>query len=69
MINFGEVSRKISKILKKGATISWEGEPIVAFQEIKNDFKNALVLRTPNYEKPIHIFSFASFHTITVVLL
>ena len=56
-------------MLKKGVTISWEGEPIVSFQEIKNVIKNAPILRTPNYGKPMHIFSFASFHTIAAVLL
>ncbi len=27
------------------------------------------MLRTPNYTKPMHIFSFSSFHTLPVVLL
>lgn len=67
--NFPEISRPISKMLKKGAMISWEGEPLVAFQEIKDAIKNAPVLRTPYYAKPMHIFSFSSFHTIATVLL
>ena len=29
--NFAEVSRPISKMLKKGATINWEGEPTIVF--------------------------------------
>ena len=69
MINFAEVSRPISKILKKGAIINWEGEPSIAFQEMKSAIKNAPVLRTSDYEKHMHIFSFASFHTIATVLL
>lgn len=56
-------------MLKKGATINWEGEPNIAFQEIKNAIKNAPVLRTLDYEKPMHIFSFAPFHTIAAILL
>ena len=56
-------------MLKKGAIISWEGESSISFQEIKSAIKNALVLKTPYYGKPMHIFSFASFHTIAVVLL
>lgn len=31
--------------------------------------KNALVLRTPDYANPMHMFSFAFFHTIEIVLL
>ena len=56
-------------MLKKGASINWEGEPTDAFQEIKTTIKNTPVLRTPDYGKPMHIFSFASFHTIVVILL
>lgn len=67
--NFAEISRPISKMLKKGAKINCEGDPSTAFQEIKHAIKNAPVLRTPNYEKPMHIFSFASFHTVAAVLL
>lgn len=56
-------------MLRKGETISWEGEPTIAFQEIKNAINNVLVLRTPNYKKTMHIFSFTSFQTIAIVLL
>lgn len=64
-----QISRPISKIIKKGAIINWEGEPSISFHEIKDAIKNALVLRTPYYTKPLDIFSFTSFHTIVVVLL
>ena len=67
--NFAEISRPISKMMKKGAKVNWEGEPSIAFKEIKEAIKNAPVLRTPDYTKPMHIFSFASFHTIATVLL
>ena len=67
--NFAEISRPISKMLKKGAIIDWKGEPSQAFQDIKIAIKNAPVLRTPDYTKPMHIFSFASFHTVAAVLL
>ena len=66
---FAEISRPISKMLKKGAKIKWDGEPSVAFQEIKEAIKNALVLRTPNYGKPMHIFSFSSFHSVATIIL
>lgn len=36
---FVEISRPISKMLKKGAVIRWEGEPSVSFQEIKDAIK------------------------------
>ena len=56
-------------MLRKGEEAKWDGEPSKAFDEIKEAIKNALVLRTPDYTKPIHTFSFSSFHTDTIVLL
>lgn len=56
-------------MLKKGVVINWDGEPSEAFQEIKIAIKNAPILRTLDYTKPMHIFSFVSFHTVARVLL
>ena len=56
-------------MLKKGAIIDRNGEPSQAFQDIKIAIKNTPVLRTPDYTKPMHIFSFASFRTVAAVLL
>ena len=67
--NFSKINRPISKMLKKGALIDWNGEPSQAFQDIKTTIKNAPVSRTPNYTKSMHIFSFASFHVVAAVLL
>ena len=56
-------------MLKKGLEIKWDGDPSVAFHKIKQAIKDASILRVPYYGKPMHIFLFASFHTIVVVLL
>ena len=56
-------------MLKKGSKIKWDGDPSVAFHKIKHTIKDATILRVPNYGKPMHIFSFASFHTIISILL
>ena len=56
-------------MLKKGEEVKWDEEPSKAFQEIKEAIKNAPILRAPDYAKPMHIFSFASFHTVATVLL
>ena len=56
-------------MLKKGSEIKWGDEPSNAFQKIKQAIKDALVLRAPDYDKPMHIFSFASYHTVVAVLL
>lgn len=67
MKNFAKISRPILRMLKKGSKIKWDGEPSSAFQKIKQAIKDASVLRAPNYDKPMHTFLFASFHTIVVV--
>lgn len=35
--NFAKKTRPISKMLKKGANIRWDGDPLVAFQNIKEE--------------------------------
>ena len=50
MTNFAEISRPISKMLKKGSEIKWDGEPSVAFHKIKQAIKDAPILREPNYD-------------------
>ena len=56
-------------MLKKGSEIKWDGEPSTAFHKIKQAIKDAPILRAPNYDKPMHIFSFASFHIVSAILL
>ena len=53
-------------MLKKGSKIKWDGEPSSAIKQV---VKDAPILRKPKYNKKMHIFSFDSFHTISVVLL
>ena len=56
-------------MLRKGSEIKWDGEPMITFHKIKQAIKDAPILRAPNYDKPMHIFSFTSFHTIAAMLL
>ena len=55
--------------MKKNFEIKWDGEPTNTFQNIKQAIKYAPILRAPDYYKPMHVFSFASFRTIAIVLL
>ena len=59
--NFVEISRPISRMLKKGSEIKWDGEPDTAFHKIKQAIKDAPVLRAPDYNIPMHIFFFCLF--------
>ena len=66
---FSEITRPISSMLKKGSKVEWNEKALKVFADIKKEIKEAPVLKSPDYNKPMHIFSFASFHTIDVVLL
>ena len=69
MTNFVEINRPISRMLKKGSKIKLHGEPNTALHKIKKAIKDAPILRAPNYDKPMNIFSFSSFHIVDAVLL
>lgn len=56
-------------MLKKGAEIKWTNEALEAFVNIKRPLKEAPILKSPDFSKPFQVFSFASFHTIVVVML
>ena len=56
-------------MLKKGEEVKWDSEPSKTFQETKEIIRNVPILGTPDYTKPMHIFSFSSFHTVVAVLL
>ena len=54
---------------KKGNEIKWSQEARSSFVQIKKFLVEALVLVIPGYTKDFLVFSFASKHTIVVVLL
>ena len=67
--NFVKITRPISSMLKKVSKVEWNEESLKAFAEIKKTIKEAPILESPDYNKPMKIFSFASFHTIAAMLL
>jgi hypothetical protein len=56
-------------MLKKNHEVKWTPEAREYFQIIKEALGESPVLVSPNYDKDFFIFSFASEHTIVVVLL
>jgi hypothetical protein len=67
--NFVELVKLITDMLKKDSEIKWTVEAKVSFERIKKSISEASVLASPDYTKEFQIFSFASEHTITTVLL
>jgi hypothetical protein len=56
-------------MLKKDSKVKWTVEARQAFEEIKMALTRTLVLTSPKFDIDFIIFSFASEHTIVVVLL
>jgi hypothetical protein len=56
-------------MLKKDSEIKWTVEAKASFERVKKSISEAPVLASPDYTKEFQIFSFASEHTIAVVLL
>jgi hypothetical protein len=67
--NFVEIVKLIIDMLKKDNKIKWTNEDKEYFEGIKKVKGEAPVLASPDYMKKFLIFSFASEHTIAVVLL
>ena len=67
--NFAEIVKLITDMLKKDSEVKWTIQAKVSFQRIKRVTSEAPVLASPDYTKEFLIFSFASEHTITAVLL
>ena len=56
-------------MLKKDSRVNWTTKARASFAHIKKVISEAPVLASPDYLKDFLIFSFASEHTIVVVLL
>eukprot|EP00253_Pinus_taeda_P015826 PITA_15826 len=67
--NLAELIRLLRNMLKKDAKVKWSLETKQAFENIKTALTQTPVLTIPQFDKDFIIFSFASEHTIVVVLL
>jgi hypothetical protein len=67
--NFAEIVKLITDMLRKNSEVKWTTEAKASFDHIKKVISEAPVLASPDYLKEFFIFSFASEHTLAVVLL
>jgi len=67
--NLAELIRLLNNMLKKDSKVKWTMEAKQAFEDIKTALTKTPVLTSPKFDKDFIIFSFASQHTIAVVLL
>ena len=61
--------RTVTEMLRKGSEVRWSPVAKGSFEDTKNALTKAAVLISPNFDKQFSIYSFASEHTISGVLL
>jgi hypothetical protein len=69
ILNLAEIIKHITSMLMKGNEIKWNPEARRLFEDIKVVLTKAPILANPDFTKDFILFSFASEHTITGVLL
>jgi hypothetical protein len=69
VVNFVELVKHITTMLKKENEVKWTTEPRESFNQINKSLTEAPVLISPNYSKDFLIFSFSSFDTMAFFLL
>jgi hypothetical protein len=67
--NLAELLGNITNMLLKYTKIKWNTEAKQSIEQVKHVLTQAPVLISPNYTKDLYLFSFASEHTIGMVLL
>jgi hypothetical protein len=67
--NFTKMVNHITNKMKKDHEVKWTTEAKISFQQTMIVLGEFVVLTSPNYNKELLIFSFASIHTIVVVFL
>jgi len=67
--NLVEHLKEMTNILKKDSQVKWTNEAIKSFNLVKLALSSAPILVSPDYTQDFILFSFASEHTMAVVLL
>ena len=67
--NLAEHLREITNMLKKDSVVKWTEEAIKSFNLVKLALSSAPILISPDYSQDFILFSFASDHTMAVVLM
>ncbi len=67
--NLAEHLREITSMLKKESQVKWTEEAVKSFNLVKLALSSAPILIGPDYTQDFILFSFASEHTLAVVLM
>ena len=66
--DFVEIVKPLQKMIKKDSNFKWKKERKEAFEKIKEAIVEAPTLRSPNFDHEFILYTFASDHSIAVVL-
>ena len=66
--DFAEIVKTLQEMIKKGSNFKWSKERKEAFDKIKEAIAKAPTLRSPNFNNEFILYTFASNHSIVVVL-
>ena len=67
--NLAELLRNLNNMLKKDSILKWTVVAKPSFEAVKEALTKTPILISPNFNRDFIIFSFASEHTIAIVLL
>ena len=66
--NIGELTKKLTELIKKDVKFIWTEEHTSALNKIKELFKNGAILMYPNFDKKFTLKTDASKYAIGAVL-
>ena len=66
--DFAEIVKPLQEMIKKDFNFKWTRERREAFENIKEAIVEAPTLRSPNFDNKFILYTFASDHSIVVVL-
>ena len=69
ILNLAKIIKHITTMLRKGKDIKWNPKERKSFEDIKVALTKSPVLASPDFTKDFILFSFASKHTISSILL
>jgi hypothetical protein len=66
--DFAEIVKPLQEMIKKDSNFKWSKERKEAFDKIKEAIVEAPTLQSPNFDSEFILYTFASDHSIVVVL-
>ena len=66
--DFAKIVKPLQDMIKKDTNFKWTKKRKEAFDKIKEAIEEDPTLRSPNFDKEFMLYTFASYHSIVIVL-